>query len=146
VEKTFLLAALSAVLAAVMVTPALAQLSGEGPPPPEYQVKDDGTLVIGGDVVVSCSQIGREDPYLMPGGPEARACEAAGFGTADDPFLGDTQADGDTSSSSGVSADARPLPETGGFALPGLLLAAGVSLTAGCLLAWRTTRRTRRAP
>jgi hypothetical protein len=69
VGKTFLLTALSAVLAAAMATPALAQLSGEGPPPAEYEVKEDGTLIIGGDVAVSCAQIGREDPYLMPGGP-----------------------------------------------------------------------------
>jgi len=146
VGKAFLLAALSAVLAVVTASPTLAQLSGDGPPPPKYQVRDDGTLVIGGDVAVSCAQVGREDPYLMPGGPEARACEAAGFGTADDPSSGYTPASGDTSSSSGASADARPLPETGGSALPALLLAAGAPLAAGCLLAWRMMRRTRQAP
>lgn len=134
-----MLAALFAVLAVIMATPALAQMAGNAPSPPDYQVKDDGTLIIGGDIAASCAQIGREDPYLMPGGPEAQACEAAGFGTADDPSSGDTPASGGSPSSSGASADARPLPETGGSTLPALLLATGASLAAGCLLARRMT-------
>ena len=146
VGRTFFVTALSAVLAAVMATHALAQLSGDAPPPPKYQVRDDGTLIIGGDVVVSCAQIGLEDPYLKAGGPEARACEAAGFGTADDdPSSGEVPDSEGISSSSGASAEARALPKTGGPVLPALLLAAVMPLAAGCLLAWRTTRRTRRA-
>ncbi len=144
--RTFLLPALSAVLAAAMATSAQAQLAGNGPPPPKYQVGDDGTLVIGGDVVVSCSQIGLEDPYLKAGGPEAQACEAAGFGTAAAPSLDDPPAPTGNSPLSEASAEARALPETGGSALPALLLAVGAPLAAGCLLARRKTRRTRRAP
>ncbi len=139
-----MLAALSAVLAAVLATPALAQLAVDAPSPPEYQVQDDGTLVIGGDVV-GCAQIGLEDPYLEAGGPEARACEAAGFGTADDPSPGGVP-DSGSASSSWASAGARTLPKTGGSALPALLMAASIPLAAGCLLAWRTTRQARRAP
>ena len=78
-----------------------------GPRPPEYQVDEDGTLIVGGDVLIDCSAIGLE-------GESARACESAGFPTAvDDP--------------SGT------LPETGG-APPllsiGLLLLAGGGLVA----------------
>jgi LPXTG-motif cell wall-anchored protein len=106
-RRVLLAAVLSAVLATVSVSPALAQLdlSGNAPPPPEYQVKDDGSLVIGGDVVVSCFQIGQEDPYLQADGPEARACEAAGFGTAAGPSSG---------GASTPDASASALPETGG--------------------------------
>lgn len=142
-RRRFLLAAvLSTALVSVLASPALAQLdlSGDAPPPPEYQVKEDGSLIIGGDVVVSCFQIGKEDPYLQADGPEARACEAAGFGTAAGPSSGGTPASGDTSSTSVTSADARALPETGSSALPALLLAAGTLLAAGSLLAWRVTR------
>lgn len=91
--RRFLLAAvLSIVLATMPVSPALTQLSGDGPPPPKYQVNEDGSLVIEGDIVVSCHQIGQEDPYLQADGPEAQACEAAGFGTAAGPSPGDTSA------------------------------------------------------
>lgn len=54
-RRVLLAAVLSVALATMPVSPAPAQLSGNGPPPPEYQVKDDGTLIIGGDVAVSCS-------------------------------------------------------------------------------------------
>ncbi len=126
--RTFLLAAvLFGTLATVLASPAMAQLdlSGNAPPPPEYQVKEDGTLVIGGDVVVSCSQVGLEDPYLKAGGPEARACEAAGFGTAADPSSGGAAT---------PAASTSALPETGGpgsvVALVSLVLLVGTSLLA----------------
>ena len=139
--RTFLLAAvLSMALVSVLASPAPAQPAGDAPPPPEYQVKENGSLVIGGDVVVSCYQIGQEDPYLQADGPEARACEAAGFGTAADPSSGGAPASENTSPSSVSSADAPALPETGGSTLPALLLVAGTLVTAGCLLAWRATR------
>lgn len=129
--RWFLLAAvLSAALATIPVSPALAQLAGNAPPPPEYQVKEDGTLVIGGDVEVSCSQIGLEDPYLKAGGPEARACEAAGFGTAADPSLG---------GASTPAASDSALLETGG---PGSVVALvpPVLLAGACLLAFGVVR------
>lgn len=135
-----LAAVLSTALVSVLASSALAQLAGDAPSPPKYQVKEDGSLVIGGDVVVSCYQIGQEDPYLQADGPEAQACEAAGFGTAADPSSGGAPGSGDTSPSSVSSADARALPETGGSTLPALLLAAGTLVAAGCLLAWRVTR------
>ena len=122
-----LAAALLGALATVLASSASAQLDlpGNAPSPPEYQVKEDGTLVIGGDVAVSCSQIGLEDPYLMAGGPEARACEAAGFGTAEDP-------------SSGAATPAPSLPETGGLVsvvalVPLTLLVGAVLLTFGAV-------------
>lgn len=130
-KGVLLAAVLSAVLATMTVSPAPAQLdlSGGAPPPPEYQVKDDGSLVIGGDVVVSCFQIGREDPYLQADGPEARACEAAGFGTA-------------AGSPSGGATPAPPtsaLPETGG---PGSVVAfIPLALLAGGLLTFGVVRR-----
>lgn len=50
-----------------------------GPRPPEYQVTEDGALIIDGDVLIYCSAIGLE-------GESARVCESAGFPTAmDDP-------------------------------------------------------------
>lgn len=152
--KKFLLAMLfAAVSGMVSASPALAQLAGDAPPPPEYQVEGDGTLVIGGDVLVPCSQVGLGDPYLGRDDPEvraqieqslqesARACEAAGFETAVDVSSGSASASGSAAASgtasSGASADAETLPETGGLTLSALLLAAGASLVAGCLLASR---------
>jgi hypothetical protein len=132
--RRFLLAAvLSAVLVTVAVSPAQAQLdlSGNATPPPEYQVKEDGTLIIGGDVAVSCFQIGREDPYLQADGPQARACEAAGFGTAMGPSSGGTSA---------PSASASALPETGGSGFPMAALVP-LALLAGGLLAFGLVRR-----
>ena len=82
-----------------------------GPRPPEYQVTEDGTLIIDGDVLIDCSAIGLE-------GGSARACESAGFPTAvDDP--------------SGT------LPETGGG--PPLLPIGLLLLTCGGLVALRGT-------
>jgi hypothetical protein len=106
-RRFLLAAALFGTLATVLASPALAQLdlSGNATPPPEYQVKEDGTLIIGGDVVVSCSQVGLDEQYLTAGGPQARACEAAGFGTA-----GDGPPDGASTPATSASA----LPETGG--------------------------------
>lgn len=130
-RKFFLAAVLSVVLATISVSPALAQLAGDAPPPPGYQVKEDGTLVIGGDVVVSCSQVGLEDPYLKAGGPEARACEAAGFGGAAGPSPGGAPA---------PEASASALPETGGLGSV-VALAALVLLVGAGLLAFGVARR-----
>ena len=141
--RTFLPAAVFFVAVSGMLSasPALAQLAGDAPPPPEYEVNEDGTLVIGGDILVRCAEVGLGNPYLGTDDPEvraqidqslresARACEAAGFETAVD------HPSGSASSSSDASADAEVLPETGGITLWALLLAAGVSLVAGCLLA-----------
>ena len=126
-----LAAVLSIVLATMPVSPALAQLSGDGPPPPEYQVKEDGTLVIGGDVAVSCHQIGQEDPYLQADGPEARACEAAGVGTAAGPSSDGTSA---------PSASASALPGTGGAGFVVVALVP-LALLVGGLFAFGVVRR-----
>ena len=113
-----LAAVLSVALATLSASSAPAQLSGEGPPPPEYQVEGDGSLIIGGDVVVPCSTI--TNPYATEGAtPEqrraaeeeaARACETAGFGASAPAALASAPAD-----------DGPPrteaLPETGGLLL-----------------------------
>lgn len=116
-----------------------------GPRPPDYEVDEGGTLIIGGDVFTSCSGVGEApDPSELRGvtpkvqaqieraGREAiRACRAAGFDTAGDLPAGASIAEGDAA-----------LPETGGPALPGAPLAAGaVLLLAGGLLASRVIRR-----
>ena len=131
-RRVLLAAVLSTVLATILVSPALAQLdlSGNATPPPEYQVKEDGSLIIGGDVVVSCHQIGQEDPYLQADGPEARACEAAGFGTAASPSSGDTTT---------PEAEASALPETSGSG-PVVALVP-LALLVGGLLVFGVVRR-----
>jgi hypothetical protein len=78
------------------------------PPPPDYQVDNNGFIIIGGDVVMPCSEV--------TGTPEVRACEAVGFDTA-------------------ASASDTTLPDTGGLALSlPLLLVVGVALVASHLL------------
>ena len=136
--KTVLPAAVLTVMLAatlVLAAPAYPQAASSGNPaaneegnlaaprPPEYQVTEDGGLIIGGDIRGDCAAIGRADPTERFADPSARvqmeradneaarACEAAGFSTAAD----------------GVSSSA--LPETGGappLPLAGLLLLAGV--------------------
>ncbi len=80
---------------------------------------------------MSCHQIGQEDPYLKADGPEARACEAAGFGTAAGPSSGGAYT---------PVASASALPKTGGS---GGLMAALVplALLVGGLLAFGAVRR-----
>ena len=103
-EKTVLPAAVLVVTLAAMLAlaaPAHSQevLSSEdlavdqdgnlvGPRPPKYQVDEDGTLIIDGDVLIDCSAVGLA-------GESARACESAGFRPA-------------------VDAPPGMLPETGG--------------------------------
>ena len=144
-RRTFLLtAALSVVLAAASVTPALAQLAGDAPLPPEFQVEEDGTLVIGGDVRVPCSEFGLGViDTAEPNDPAVRACEAAGFPTAVSVTSGRASAPSSTSASTGASAPAAAasaLPETGGpasfMALVPLVLLVGTGL-----LAFRLVRR-----
>ena len=43
-----------------------------GKPPPEYQVKKDGTLIIGGDVLVSCTDLLKSSWEGQSPTPEAR--------------------------------------------------------------------------
>ncbi len=95
VRRVFLAAVLSSVLVTIPVSTALAQLAGDAPSPPEYQVKDDGTLIVGGDIVSSCFQVGLDDQYLRADGPEARACEAAGFEIAGNGSSGGASTGGD---------------------------------------------------
>ena len=134
-EKTVLQAVVLVVTLAAtlaLATPAYPQTSSmdlaadeEGdlvaPRPPEYQVTEDGILIIGGDVLMDCSAVGIVDETLDRATPAVRAqeeearneairsCRVAGFSTAAD-----------------VSSVA--LPETGGTPPPlltGLLLLAG---------------------
>ena len=113
-----------------------------GPRPPDYEVDENGMLIIGGDLLIPCSDIGeRSDPSGAGGYPpavrakwdrarreEIRTCRAAGFETA-----GDLPAS--ASPSPGAPAADGTLPETGGPALPALLLlAAGASLAGGAPL------------
>ena len=116
-----------------------------GPRPPEYEVTEDGTLVIGGDVLVPCSDVGSPaDPSELRGATQQakaqmeqarreniRACEAAGFGTAagTPPGGAPTQV-----------ASASALPETGGSGAPVAALAP-LALLVGGLLAFRVVRR-----
>lgn len=135
-----LVATLVALLA--LATPAYPQASSEdlaadeegnlvAPRPPEYQVTEDGTLIVGGDVFVRCAEVGLDD--YPPGADDpvvraqidrslresARACESVGFPTAVDNSLG-------------------ALPETGGA--PPLLSIGLLLLAGGGLVALRGTR------
>ena len=130
--RRFLLAAvLSVVLATISVSPALAQLAGNAPPPPEYQAKEDGTLVIGGDDVVFCSEFGLGVGSVGANHPGVRECEAAGFPTAVDVSPGIASA---PTGASAPTASASALPETGGpgsvMALVPLVLLMGAGLLA----------------
>ena len=139
---------LSAMLATLvaLVAPAYPQTVSEdlaadengnlvGPRPPDYEVDENGMLIIGGDVLIPCSDIGRQSDWSEAGevAPKARAkieqsriesiraCQAAGFETAGD-----------------IPSDAKALPETGGPALLApLLLAAVATLVAGLLVPGR---------
>ena len=104
---------------------------GTGPPPPEYQVKEDGTLIVGGDIEVHCSQVGLDEQYLTASGPQARACEAAGFEIA---------GDGTPSGASTPAASASGLPETGGSG-PAVVAFVPLALLVGGLLAFGVVRR-----
>jgi len=141
----------------VLVAPAYSQVVPEdlaadedgnlvGPRPPDYEVDENGLLVIGGDVRMPCSQIG--GPSGSPGAgtnapavqvklerariEQVRACRAAGYDTAGEPSAG---------ASPGSSAAEQLLPETGGPVFPAALLpSAAVLLSAGGLLALRAKR------
>lgn len=135
--------------AAAASEPASAQVAG-GALPPGYEVEEDGTLVIGGDVVVRCSEVGllggdpgTNDPAVLSQINESvresvAACESAGFPTSADPAPGAAASDG-ASDTSGVSAPDGPagsavavLPDTGGLPLLGLIaLGAVLSVAAG---------------
>ena len=87
----------SAMLAALLSTapPVLADIDEGAPPPPEYEVTEDGTLIIGGEVLISCRDIGAPDDNA-PSDPQAQAeidqaveeerqaCREAGFPTYGD--------------------------------------------------------------
>ena len=103
---------------------------GETPPLP-YELEKDGTLVIGGDVLIDCpSEFGVSERYAdaRPSDPDisadleqnanaVRLCEGNGF------------------SPSGVATDANHPPGTDDAALPRTGGAALLPLTAGLLLA-----------
>ena len=158
--KTFVPAAVLAVTLAAMLatlvalaTPAYPQVVSEDlaadedgnlvrPRPPDYEVDENGLLIIGGDVLIPCSDIGMPSELPRLGGEdpgtrakieqtrreEIRACQAAGFDTA-----GNLPASASPSPS--APADAAALPETGGPALLApLLLATVATLAAGSLL------------
>ena len=103
------------------------------PGPSEYQVTEDGTLIIGGDVLVDCAEVGIVDETLERATPAVRAqegearneairsCRTAGFSTA-------------------ANVPLVALPETGGA--PPLLLA-GLLLASEGLLAIRGTLKGR---
>ena len=115
------------------------------PRPPDYQVDENGTLIIEGDMLVPCSEVGGPpDPSeTRNAAPKVRAeieqsrregiraCQAAGFDTAAGSSYGGAPAS---------VASASALPETGGSASPvdalvplallvGVLLALGVART-----------------
>jgi hypothetical protein len=131
------------------------------PRPPRYEVTEDGTLVIEGDMVVPCSEVGGppgqyETRNVTPGvraefererREGVRACLAAGFGTAGEPSAGVSASSpvpapagaGPAPPGSPASSDAGPvLPETGGPAPPAPpAWAAAALLLAGGLLVLR---------
>ena len=144
VSAAVLAVTLSAVLAtlAALAAPAYPQTVAEdlaadedgnlvGPRPPDYEVDGNGRLVIGGDVLIPCSDIGKPSGSsgLRRATPSARAeieksrvesiraCQAAGFDTAGD-----------------IPSDVEALPETGGATFPAPLLAAVTILAAGLLV------------
>lgn len=94
----------------------------EGPPPSEYQVTKNGTLIVGGDVFLDCGSVGSDDipPTATPSAraeinqtiqEQAAICQASGFPT---PEVGFTQA---------------RLPDTGGpptLVWSALLIASGI--------------------
>lgn len=137
------------------------------PRPPKYEVTEDGTLVVEGDILVPCSEVGGPpDPIQTRNAtPEVRseiekdrresvrACQAAGFRTAagssasvsassaGPALASEATAAGSASPSSSVSADARAvLPETGGPALLAPLAWAAALLLASGLLMLRVRR------
>lgn len=147
--KTVCLTAILLVMVATAATPSFAQLAGDVPPPPEYQVTDDGTLIIGGDVLADCSQVGIPDPTLREAAPAVQAeeeevrneavqaCRASGFATA---------ADTPTSTSASTSAHGSPalnadglLPKTGGLVLP-IVLGSATLVAVGVFSALHTRR------
>jgi LPXTG-motif cell wall-anchored protein len=98
------------------------------PPPPEYQVTEDGTLIVGGDVLLDCRTLGIDDipPTASPSArteikqtvkEQAAVCRANGFPPAEPLSFQQT------------------LPDTGGFSLP--VLAGGLMLAGGGLLVKR---------
>ena len=121
---------------AVATAPALAQVSGGNPP--DYVLEEDGTVVIDGDVGTDCASfaLALEQGYELAGNPErAQAvleqCEEAGLlpseSTAPNASV--------PSEVSVVNGESGGLPETGGPALPALLVATVLVVVASGLLA-----------
>lgn len=143
--KTILPAAILVVTLAALLalsTAAYPQVSSEdlaadeegnlvAPRPPEYQVTEDGKLIIGGDVEMSCADVGIVDETIDRATPPVRAedkgarneairlCRTAGFDTATD-------------------VSPATLPETGGA--PPLPLAGLLLLASGALIGVREPR------
>jgi hypothetical protein len=126
-----------------------------------YEVTEDGALVYGGDVEVRCEDLVRLGAPAKPGSEDATVdgsvvepltgeavelCAKAGFppkgATLDDSASSSASATPSASATaSAPDADGgHTLPETGGLALQGLLLAAAATGAAGALLALRVGR------
>lgn len=134
---TALMAMMTAV--AVAAAPALADIT-EGDPP-DYVLKEDGTVVIDGDLATDCPSFAEfvpsadGDPDLEQAQSVLEQCEEAGLL---DSGGGTPSASPSASASSEVSAvdgEGGGLPETGGPALPALLVVAVVVVAASGLLA-----------
>jgi hypothetical protein len=135
-----LVVTLAALLA--LATPAYSQVSSEdlaadeegnlvAPRPPEYQVTEDGTLIIEGDVLVRCAEVGTVDETLDRAAPTVRAGEEGARNEA-------IQVCQDAGFSTAVDVSSEMLPESGGA--PPLLLTRLLLLADGALFAVRGAR------
>lgn len=122
-KSSILLMAILALLLA-SATPALAALAQNAPNPADYALQDDGTVIIGGDVAMSCGSFAsylNNDSYNHPGSVQQarnvlQQCRERG---------------------SLEASDSTQLPDTGG---PPLLLITGALLAGTGLVAYRRTR------
>lgn len=139
--KAVLLALVLLMTVAAAASPASAQGAQAATPEPsapagddgsfyrdEYEVTEDGTLIIGGDVSFPCEDV---SSFGAPAG-----ASSAGRATLE----GETEEYAEVCRAAGFSPDGGMLPETGGLALPGLVLAAGAFGVTGALFALRVRR------
>ena len=138
-QKTLLLAVLLAGLIATTASPAMAQTESEiatpdGAAAPRnegslyrgaYEVTEDGTLIIGGDVVVRCQYLVKLGAPSQ--GEDVDLCAEAGFPPEGAVLSGPR--------SSGADA----LPETGGITSPPMTVVAAILAVGAHLIlrAWR---------
>lgn len=134
-------------LAAVFAAPALADTSGGFP---DYVLQKDGTVLIDGDGATDCRSfaLALEQGYFESGdiSPGAQRvleqCEEAGLLYSEGATL--SASAGETTSTSAnalpstgasaVGGEGRGLPETGGPALPALLVVSSVVVVSGLLV------------